>query len=130
MMWLGISSKVDQNKSPFFDMVTLNWGSKSMHFFKAGNQYPGVTPSAVLTLRMFQELNLKKEYTSLKPCEWGIHPGTIFHPECFLLTGITAEVLQSLTLTYNSNSMLFQCGILFTSIDNKLAEKKTHSDEH
>lgn len=24
MMWLGISSKVDQNKSPFFDMVTLN----------------------------------------------------------------------------------------------------------
>lgn len=32
-----------------------------MHFFKAGNQYPGVTPSAVLTLRMFQELNLKKK---------------------------------------------------------------------
>lgn len=61
MMWLGISSKVDQNKSPFFDMVTLNWGSKSMHFFKAGNQYPGVTPSAILTLRMFQELNLKKK---------------------------------------------------------------------
>lgn len=47
-----------------------------MHFFKAGNQYPGVTPSAVLTLRVFQELNFKKkekkkEYTSLKPCESG-----------------------------------------------------------